>query len=438
MLQRNGVFFTILFALIVTVSSVSYTFYQLYQTNRSQHINNMFGKYALISQIYHTFLQKQISLPVFVTNLAMYDLYAVEHEAHYREIIEDAVVLKKSGGSAIEIRRQVSLEAPYQTLIVKHMHASMLEHEGKIYFWIQSAHYPVLLEDRGNAPYNPASLVYAYATTLIIVLLAFALIIHRLSPLRRLRRQIASFGEGNMGVIFHMSGKDEIALIANELETAQKKIRTLMDARTLFLRNIMHELKTPIAKGRIVTTMIADPKQQSRFVSIFERLEGLINEFALIEEVSSGSQSLEKKGGFRLVDLIDEAVDMAMIESACVHREIEGSVMIAANFRLFATAIKNIIDNAIKYSPTHCMSIHMEGEMIVFSNQGRALQKPLAYYVEPFTKEHPTRDSFGLGLYIVNAILIEHNYCLAYERRENENCFLFIPNRRMTLRGRQQ
>jgi uncharacterized membrane protein YozB (DUF420 family) len=92
MLQRNGVFFTILFALIVTVSSVSYTFYQLYQTNRSQHINNMFGKYALISQIYHTFLQKQISLPVFVTNLAMYDLYAVEHEAHYREIIEEAVV----------------------------------------------------------------------------------------------------------------------------------------------------------------------------------------------------------------------------------------------------------------------------------------------------------------------------------------------------------
>jgi two-component system OmpR family sensor kinase len=273
---------------------------------------------------------------------------------------------------------------------------------------------------------------------LIIVLLSFALIIHRLSPLRRLRRQIASFGEGNMGVIFHMSGKDEIALIANELETAQKKIRTLMDARTLFLRNIMHELKTPIAKGRIVTTMIADPKQQSRFVSIFERLEGLINEFALIEEVSSGSQSLERKGEFRLVDLIDEAVDMAMIESACVHREIEGSVMIAANFRLFATAIKNIIDNAIKYSPTHCMSIHMEGEMIVFSNQGRALQKPLAYYVEPFTKEHPTRDSFGLGLYIVNAILIEHNYCLAYERRENENCFLFIPNRRRNLRGRQQ
>ncbi len=436
MLQRNGVFLTILFALIVTVSSVSYTFYQLYQTNLTKHNDNMFGKYALISQIYHTFLLKQISLPVFETNLAIYDLYPIEREVEYRTIIDNGAVLKENGVSAIEMRRQPSPQAPYQSLIVNHIHASMLKYQGKIYFWIQSAHYPILLEDRSSQPYSPWNLLYSYATILTILLLAFGLIIHRLSPLRRLRRQIASFGEGNMGVIFHMNGEDEIALIANELEMTQKKIRALMDSRTLFLRNIMHELKTPIAKGRIVTTMITDPKQHARFVSIFERLEGLINEFALIEEVSSGSQSLEKKTAFRLVDLIDEAVDMAMVESDWVDRNVEGSVMIEANFRLFATAIKNMIDNAVKYSPTHSMSIHMEEDMIVFINQGHALQKPLSYYVEPFTKDHPTKDSFGLGLYIVNAILIEHNYCLAYERREGDNCFLFIPNKRINLRGK--
>lgn len=438
MLKRNGVFFTVLFALGVTIASVSYTFYQLYETNKTKHNDNMFGKYALISQIYHTFLLKQISFPIFETNLAMYDLYAIEQEALYREITKNAVVLKQNSVSAIEVRRHISPQTPYQNLIVNHIHASMLQYEGKIYFWIQSAHYPVLLEDHSIEPYNPASLFYSYGTVLAILLLSFGLIIHRLSPLRRLRRQIASFGEGNMGVSFRMHGEDEIALIANELEMTQNKIRTLMDSRTLFLRNIMHELKTPIAKGRIVTTMLSDPKQQARFQSIFERLEGLINEFALIEEVSSGSQSLEKKTEFRLVDLIDEAVDMAMVDSESVHREVESSAMVVANFRLFATAIKNMIDNAIKYSPSNTMSIHVEEEMIVFCNHGDALQKPLAYYVEPFTKEHPTKDSFGLGLYIVNAILIEHGYCLAYERRGDTNCFLFIPERRMNLRGRIQ
>lgn len=436
MLKRNGVFLTILFALGVTVSSVSYTFYQLYQTNRAKHDDNLFGKYALISQIYHTFLLKQISLPIFETNLAMYDLYPIEREAQYREITKNAVVLKQDGVAAIEIHRQISHKLPYQNLIINHVHASMLEYEDKIYFWIQSAHYPMLLEDRGSRAYDANSLLYSYVTILAILLLSFRLIIHRLSPLRRLRRQIASFGEGNMGVRFHISGEDEIALVARELETTQNKIRALIDSRTLFLRNIMHELKTPIAKGRIVTMMVADPKQRSRFTSVFERLEGLINEFALIEEVSSGSQSLEKKSPFRLVDLIDEAVDMAMIDPESIEREIQSTVMIEANFRLFATAIKNMIDNAIKYSPANTMSIHMEEDMIVFSNHGEALKKPLAYYVEPFTKDHPTKDSFGLGLYIVNAILIEHGYCLAYERREDKNCFLFIPERRTNLRGR--
>lgn len=438
MLKRNGVFFTVLFALSVSITSVSYTFYQLYQTNRTNHNDNMFGKYALISQIYHTFLLRQISFPIFETNLAMYDLYAIEHEAQYREITENAVLLKQNGVSAIEIRRHISPKTPYQNLIVNHIHASMLEYKGKIYFWIQSANYPVLLQDRSSKPYYPSNLLYSYVTIVTILFFSFGLIIHRLSPLRRLRRQIASFGEGNMGVSFHISGEDEIALVARELETTQNKIRALIDSRTLFLRNIMHELKTPIAKGRIVTTMVTDLKQQARFQSIFERLEGLITEFALIEEVSSGSQSLEKKSEFRLVDLIDEAVDMAMIDSESIERDIEGSVMIEANFRLFATAIKNMIDNAVKYSPTHSMAIRMEEDIIVFSNYGNALTKPLSYYVEPFTKDHPTKDSFGLGLYIVNAILIEHGYCLAYEHRGDENCFLFIPNKRINLRGRVQ
>lgn len=436
MLKRNGVFLTVLFALGVTISSVSYTFYQLYQINRTKHYDNMFGKYALISQIYHTFLLRQISLPIFETNLAMYDLYPIEHEDEYSDITENAVVLKENGVAAIDMHHHISRKSPYQNLIVNHIHASMLEYEGTIYFWIQSAHYPVLLEDRSSKAYSADNLLYAYVTILTILLLSFGLIIHRLSPLRRLRRQIASFGEGNMGVSFHISGDDEIALVARELETTQKKIRALIDSRTLFLRNIMHELKTPIAKGRIVATMVTDPKQQSRFASIFERLEGLITEFALIEEVSSGSQSSERKSSFRLVDLIDEAMDMAMIDPESITCEVPGSVMIEANFRLFATAIKNMIDNAIKYSPTNTMSIRVEEDMIVFINYGEALKNSLAYYVEPFTKDHPTKDSFGLGLYIVHAILIEHGYCLAYERREDENCFLFIPDKRPNLRGK--
>jgi two-component system OmpR family sensor kinase len=288
------------------------------------------------------------------------------------------------------------------------------------------------LEDKKTQGYNPSYLLYGYGTILAILLLSFVLILVRIAPLRRLRRQIARFGEGDMGVRFHASGSDEIALISNELETAQHKIRSLIESRTLFLRNIMHELKTPIAKGRIASTMLESEKQKSRFEGIFERLEGLIGEFALIEEISSGSQYLDKKE-YRLVDLIDGAIDMAMVDYDVVDSAVVGSFKIEVDYRLFTTAIKNMIDNAIKYSPTNSMRIRLENETIVFKNEGKELSQPLSYYLQPFTKENPTRDSFGLGLYIVDAILKEHQYKLTYERRGTSNCFAFVP-----LRGKQK
>ncbi|MGZ8546659.1 MAG: ArsS family sensor histidine kinase [Sulfuricurvum sp.] len=426
MIKRNGVFFTVLFTFAVTVGSVSYTFFQLYHSNRTKHIDNLFTKYALISQIYHTFLLKQISFPLLEANLAVYDLYVVDEASGFYLITKHATLLKEEGAQAVEAMQHVSFEAPYQNFIVSQIYARMLQYNGKIYFWIQSDHNSILLEDRKMQPYTPSSLIYAYATILIILLFSFGLIVYKLAPLRRLRRQIARFGEGNMGVRFHTNGEDEIALIANELETAQDKIRSLIESRTLFLRNIMHELKTPIAKGRIVTTMIDDEKQRGRFVSIFERLEGLIGEFALIEEISSGNQHVEKQE-YRLIDIIDGAIDSAMVEYESVESQVDASVKITVDYTLFMTAVKNMIDNGIKYSPEKKIFIMMEGNQILFCNYGEPLKKPLHYYIEPFTKEQPTKDSFGLGLYIVDAILREHGYVLAYERRRNVNCFIFVP-----------
>ncbi len=424
MIKRNAVLLTVLFAFAVTVASISYTFFQLYETNRTKHVDSLFGKYSLISQIYNSFLLKQISQPILEANLAVYDLYVISAE-EYDDVMDDSQLLKEEGN---EVPQSISFDSPYNDLIVTQVHVQMRQYRGKIYFWIQSNHHSMLLEDRKVQGYNPSYLLYGYGTILAILLLSFILILVRIAPLRRLRRQIARFGEGDMGVRFHASGSDEIALISNELETAQNKIRSLIESRTLFLRNIMHELKTPIAKGRIAATMLESEKQQTRFEGIFERLEGLISEFALIEEISSGSQHLDKKE-YRLVDLIDGAIDMAMADYDAIDNAVVGSFKIEVDYRLFTTAIKNMIDNALKYSPTNSMRIRLEEDNIVFKNEGKELSQPLSYYVQPFTKEHPTRDSFGLGLYIVDAILKEHQYSLEYERRGNINRFVFVSQK---------
>ncbi len=429
MIKNNAVLATVVFAMAVSVSSVSYTFYQLYESNRAKHIDNIFTKHSLISQIYHTYLIKQISQPIFEANLALYNLDEVLDHHKYEAVIRHGKILK-SDGSTDELVQEftpvsssLDIHTPSQQIIT-----SMIEYQGDIYFWIESARHTVLLEDRGIEPYHPVNLISAYGTLMAVLLTSFALIIYRLRPLRRLRKQIARFGEGDMGVSFRINGSDEIALIANELDSTQNKIRSLIEARTLFLRNIMHELKTPIAKGRIAATMLNDDKQRGRFEGIFERLESLIGEFALIEEIASGNQHLEK-GEYRLIDIIDGAVDLAMVEYEAVEANIDASVKVNVDYRLFVTAAKNLIDNAIKYSPEKKMHIWTEEGKIIFANIGEPLKNSLSYYIEPFTKDHPTKDSFGLGLYIVDAILKEHDFTLVYERRGERNCFICLPSK---------
>ncbi len=426
MIKNNAVLATVIFAMVVTVSSVSYTFYQLYQTNRAKHIDNIFTKHSLISQIYHTYLIKQTSQPMFEANLALYDLEEINDEKMHEMIIRHGRILKTDGNADEMMDAYVLSISPFETQVSQQVITSMIEYNDNIYFWVESSRHSVLLEDMKIEPYRALNLLSAYGTLMSVLLISFALIIYRLRPLRRLRKQIARFGEGDMGVRFKTSGGDEIALIANELDSTQNKIRSLIESRTLFLRNIMHELKTPIAKGRIITTMLNDEKQRGRFEGIFERLESLIGEFALIEEITSGNQYHEKKE-YRLIDIIDGAIDLAMVEYEAVEREIDASIKIEADYRLFVTAAKNLIDNAIKYSPQKSMKIWREEGEIIFANEGEPLKKPLSYYIEPFTKEHPTKDSFGLGLYIVDAILKEHDYVLAYERRDILNCFICVP-----------
>ncbi len=428
-MKRNAVLLTIISALVVTLVSVSYIFWEFYKLNQTQYINTIFTKYSVITRLFREHQQQHTPAAILEANLALYDLDLIKQEMEANYILQHATVLKREGFQAVNEELFFNRDGIFTQKQVQERRASMLQFRNDIYFHIESPDDSVLLRDNKLTPYRAWNLFYAYTVIVGILLITFYLILRRIRPLRQLRRRIALFGGGDMYVSFAMPGEDEIALVANELEDARQKIQSLMESRTLFLRNIMHELKTPIAKGRIASQMLDSDKQKSRFNAIFERMEFLINEFALIEEVTSGSEQT-KMTQYRLIDMIDGAMDLAMVESDCVVLEIDTAYKLDADFRLFTTAIKNMIDNALKYSSDQRVTIGTRGREIWFDNLGEPLTQPLSYYVEPFTKEHPAKNSFGLGLYLVDSILKIHHMVLAYEHRNGVNRFIFVPEKK--------
>ena len=423
MLQRHGVLITILFALIVSIVSVSIVFWEFHKLNKQQYIDHIFTKHAIISQIYRQHKQRKTSEIMLEANLAIYKFSIIDQEK-IQEISSKGEFLKQRGEKSVDTQMMMNSRGFLTKKIVRDYTTSMFGYKNKIYFYLQTPEKSLLIEDEELKPYRYYNLLYTYTTVLLIIFISFFLILQRLRPLIRLRRKIAAYGNGNMNISFKMRGSDEIASIANELEATKDKINNIMESRTLFLRNIMHELKTPITKGTIATQMLDSDKQRDRFSSIFGRLECLVNEFALIEEVTSLADKTEFKE-YRVVDIIDGAIDMAMVDRENVDVDIDTSVKINVNYRLYTTAIKNMIDNAIKYSPDSKVKVRMINGELSFESKGECLKYPLKFYIEPFTKENPSKNSFGLGLYLVDSILKAHNRVLAHEYEDGMNRFIF-------------
>lgn len=409
-MKKNAVLITVLFALSVSLISVSAVFWEFYKLNKKQYIDHIFTKYSVITQIYRDHEQRHNSEIMLDANLAVYKMQIVRDKIPQQKVIREGKLLKREGFRSFNQRTA--------------LRASMIEYKKTIYFHLQTQNAGILVKDEQLEPYSYLNLLYAFSTTFMIISISFILVLQKLRPLIRLRKKIALFGSGNMNVSFKTSSCDEIGLVSNEIETAKVKINTLLESRTLFLRNIMHELKTPIAKGTIASQMLDSQKQRDRFSGIFNRLEALVTEFAMIEEVTS----LDDKRDFslyRLIDIIDGAIDMAMVEEGAVSVNVPSSCKINANYKLYTTAIKNMIDNAMKYSTDEHINIVMLNNELCFESKGERLKYSLKYYIEPFTKENPSKNSFGLGLYLVDSILKAHDEVLAYEYENGVNRFIF-------------
>ncbi|MFT7002860.1 MAG: two-component system OmpR family sensor kinase [Sulfurimonas sp.] len=265
------------------------------------------------------------------------------------------------------------------------------------------------------------------ASLFIVFIFSIMWILKALRPLKDLKLEIEKFSKGDLNINCKSDGKDEIAQVANEFDNAVKEIALLLESRQLFLRTVMHELKTPIAKGRIVSELIEDEKQKNRMIVIFEKLNLQINDFAKVEQIVSKNYHVNK-GSYSIDTILDTAIQMLMLEDNDLDKKIEkkfsSNEKLDVDLELIALAIKNLLDNGIKYSIDKKVIIKYEDKKLLFISNGEKLLKPLEEHFKPFHNESKLKNhGMGLGLYIVHSIISMHNMKLEYQHQDNLNIF---------------
>jgi len=305
---------------------------------------------------------------------------------------------------------------------LKRVEMKILRYKKNFYLYLTHPKVTILLKDRKKLVF-PKNILLVYIFAILFLLTLYFWLTKSLKPLKILHYSIQKVAQGDLTISFKSKENDEIAQVSNAFDEALRKIESLVTSRQLFLRTIMHELKTPIGKGRLLNEFLSNPVEKENYDSIFERLEILLDEFSKIEQMLSSSYQL-KLIPYNIHEMINQAIELMIlteteIKDQITIRQIKPFIL-KTDFGLFSLALKNLIDNAIKYSSNHHVKITIYQDKIQLTNKADKFTQNLNEYTQPF---NPKAQGFGLGLYIVHNIIELLKLEIEYTHVEGENIF---------------
>lgn len=389
---------------ILALIAISITFAVFIKLDKQRYNISMQKKYELVAES----LLKSLD-----TNLTNNGIKIIVNQFKMNKLEDDDLKLKIINEAKPLVLRQSSFGI-YRIFSL----------EDILYTYVQKDGYNLMLFDKQSYSHNLLIISLAMAVSFGILISLYYILKRKLKPLRRLNKQIKKFSEGDLNVRINSNSKDEIGTIAKTFDDAITHINNQTKSKELFMRNMMHELKTPITKAMFIAETLEDDKKREMFQKAFHRMDDIIKELAMVEKLTSNNTFLYKELT-SFFKIYTKTLEITMVCSESISSKIN-DFKINADTAMLSVALKNLIDNAIKFSPNKHATIYANKQRIDIISQGEALKNNLEYYTEPFSQEEKRSDGFGLGLYIVKTIANLHDYNLVYSHKNGKNIFSIL------------
>lgn len=263
--------------------------------------------------------------------------------------------------------------------------------------------------------------------TLVISAVASLILALSISrPLRELLQRNLQFADGQLqSRVTRLSKRqDELGQLGQSFNTMAERISALLTNQQRLLRDISHELRSPLARAQLALGLTE--RQQTlehvpRVKQELDRLDTMLDELLTFSKLDAGQYQLEQQQ-FDLTGLLTEIIDVNQVEADARQQQITLSapeqLLISADSRLLARAIENILRNAIKYGPCDSeiscqLQVQQQQLLLTICDQGPGIAPDqLSAIFEPFYRTSSSRNSntggTGLGLAIVAQIIRQH------------------------------
>lgn len=269
------------------------------------------------------------------------------------------------------------------------------------------------------------------ATFLVTGLVALLLARSLTAPLTTLRQATQRFAAGDLStrVRQKIRGEDEIGALAADFDRMAEHIEALVESRQRLLRDISHELRSPLARLGIALEL-ARQKTDSAAAPPLDRIEleaGRLNE--LIGELLTLARTdtpQPEAAEVRLDTLVEEVAADADYEARGRQRRVElgrcQPVKLQGQGELLRRAIENVLRNAIRHTaPGTTVTLSLEratnsgAEQAIIRVQDRGpgvAEELLEQLFLPFFRIEEARDrqsgGTGLGLAITQRAIQLH------------------------------
>jgi two-component system sensor histidine kinase CpxA len=240
--------------------------------------------------------------------------------------------------------------------------------------------------------------------------------------LRLATRRLAN-GDLNVRVLPALRRRDDLGLLAADLDSMAERLRQLLDGKQQLLRDVSHELRSPLARLQLALSLAARDRDATerhlaRAVLEADRLEQLLARTLKLARLEQPSPPVTHESVDVAALLRTIAADVAIEADArgCqVALRLAGPLPVQGDEELLRSAFENLIRNAVHYSPhggevviearTTAAAAERRIEVSVRDHGPGVPQKDLTLIFEPFyrvgaAREHRSAGGEGLGLAI--------------------------------------
>ena len=270
-------------------------------------------------------------------------------------------------------------------------------------------------------------LLFLFAITAAV---CFVLARSLTSPISRLREATHRFASGDLTTRIgdQIRGKNELGGLARDFDEMATKIQALISDQQQLLRDLSHELRSPLARlsvalelARQQTQGAAGEKALERIGLEAERMNEMIGQLLGLTRMTSGI-SRQRFTHLDLRELLEKLVEDADYEAAArqcrVVLDSSGAAPCYGAAELLAQACENVIRNAVKYTADNTeVRVTLEAEkdfwVVRVADQGPGVPDDVLDKIfDPFFRVEHARDrqsgGTGIGLAIAKSAIALH------------------------------